>query len=143
MSLKIIFSICSMILNIHFQNTSIYGIWKIRSYDVIDKIKQSPAYLFGDENGRKILDRQFEEVLSRGEYIFGNDTLWYTDIQNNKLIQRRAFWKIDGNNLQIIEIDRRFDREAYIHKLNADTLIISPIIEGDLGKSKILFTKSN
>jgi hypothetical protein len=133
----------ALFLIAYMQNISLIGTWKIESYDAIDKIRQSPTYITGDAYSREMIERQIDEILSKGEYIFSNDTLRYTDLQNNKLVYRKAIWKIEGDILKIIEIDRPYEREAYVHNLNADTLIISPIIDGIVGDSKIVFSKSN
>lgn len=142
--MNLIYSLQALFLIVYMQNPSLVGTWKLKSDESIDKIKMSPAYLLGDANAREMIDHQFDEILSKGEYIFSNDnTLRYTDIENNQLVYRRAIWILEDKILKIKEIDRLYEREAYVHTLKADTLIFSPIIDGVASKSKIVFSKSN
>lgn len=128
-------------MSFQFNNPSIIGTWKIKSYDAIDNIKQSPAYKYGVESTRSQVDQMFLEILTKGEYHFEPDTLRYSDLEKTKLVIRRAIWKINQDILTISEIDRPFEREALIRKLTADSLIISPIIEGVPANSRIRFVR--
>ena len=97
--------------------------------------------MFGDENSRELLDKQFEAILTNGEYNFDKDTLRYTDIQGQNLKTRKAHWVIKKNVITIKEIDRPFERQAFVHFLSKDSLVISPIIDEDVGDSQIIFSK--
>jgi hypothetical protein len=130
------------ILSLLYQSeVEILGRWKIQSFDAIEKIKQSPAYAFGDDSARKELDRQFNLILENGEYHFKNDTLFYTDIEGGALVKRRALWTMTDEMLTFKEIDRAFERQAQINFLSKDSLSISLIIDGKAGDSNLIFTK--
>ncbi len=141
MKLAQLLLLSSLLLPISTQESVIHGSWKLRSYDAIDNIKNSPAYLFGDEKAVEMIDQQFETILAKGEYNFGADTLNYTDLEGTVLVYRRALWKIDGYYLKIKEIDRDYEREAYIRILKPDSLVLSPVIDGEVVESEMVFTR--
>jgi hypothetical protein len=117
------------------------GNWSLRSYDAIDKVRASPGYLFGDDKDRQALEKQFEEVLTKGAYIFSADTLHYTDLEGGAIIYRDALWHVKGQVLYIDEINRPYHRQAFIHFVTNDSLVISPIIEGIASTSKMKFVR--
>ncbi|SMG38736.1 hypothetical protein SAMN05661096_02565 [Marivirga sericea] len=119
----------------------IIGRWQIQSFEAIDKIKQSPAYTYGDADAREQLDKLFNLMLENGEYYFKNDTLYYSDIEHGKIIKRRAIWTKKDDILTINEIDRVFERQAQINFLSKDSFAISLIIHGKAGDSNLIFTK--
>lgn len=117
------------------------GKWLLRSYDAIDKIRSSPAYLFGDNDAKRALEKQFEEILAKGEYSFGTDTLRYTDLEGGTVVYRRALWHMKEQVLYIDELDRPYHRQAMIHKASKDSLVLSPIIDGVAADSKMRFIR--
>jgi hypothetical protein len=131
-----------LLASIH-QDTTDYlkGEWTLQSYDVIDKIRSSPAYLYGDSNARQAIEKSFQEILTKGKYNFTTDTLYYTDLDGGTIIYRNARWHVNGQVLYIDEIRRPFKREAFIHYISRDSLVLSPIINGQTGTSKMTFTK--
>lgn len=136
-------SLLFFITLIFIQTTSdsIIGNWKIVSYDAIDKIKTSPAYLYGAAEVRQLIDEQFETILKSGAYNFKKDTVYYSDLQEQALVTRSALWSLNEDILYFKEIDRPYERQAYVHHISQDSLVISPIINGTVGSSKIIFKK--
>ena len=132
-----------ILLTIKQSEPKVIGRWKIKAYDAIETIKQTPAYIFGDPGMGNQIDLQIREILNSGEYFFHSDTLIYSDIERNSLVNRRAIWKKDGDILKMTEIDRPYERRAKIHLLSKDSLVISPIIDGMVAASKLYFIRTN
>lgn len=122
-------------------NFNLVGKWKLVKYDAFDKVRQSPAYLLGTDEEIRQYDIQVRLLLDSTTYDFQNDgTLIYSDLENQKLVKRRATWTIQDSTLLITEINRPFNREAKIILLTPEKLILSPIIAGTIGDSKMIFT---
>lgn len=138
MRLLVIFSLLFL-----YQDTAerLKGRWALRSYDAIDKIRTSPAYLFGDDKDREALEKQFMEILTKGEYNFTADTLHYTDLEGGAIVYRDALWHLDGLVLYIDEINRPYHRQAFIHHVSQDSLVMSPIINGETGSARMRFVR--
>ncbi|MEO1652724.1 MAG: hypothetical protein AAFU64_04190 [Bacteroidota bacterium] len=117
------------------------GKWKLKSNTMIAQIKNSPAFLDAEPDMQARMNKIFNTFLKEGEYHFKKDTLVYTDLMGTSIVRRRATWKRDDKIIQIKEIDRPLEREAQIVYLNGDSLVISPIIQGVIGKSKISFVR--
>lgn len=132
-----------IILTTFVSGADLEGTWKLQSYSTIDQIKKSPAYLSADDVTRGAMDAQFDTMLENGQYSFGpGDTLHYTDIQGTMMVTRRALYAFSNDTLYIKEIDRAFEREAFVHQLSADSLVISPIVQGKVGNGKMVFTRA-
>lgn len=119
------------------------GNWKLQSYEAIEKIRSSPGYYFGDSTSRAQIEKVFKRTLDSTYYEFKKDTLIYTSIEGLEAVIRTALWELSGNTISIKETERNFERQAHLILVNKDTLIITPIIEGKIGSSKMLFTKSD
>jgi len=130
-----------ILISLFQSEPEIIGRWKIQSFEAIDKLKQSPAYIYGDAEARKQLDQQFNLMLENGEYYFKNDTLFYSDIERGVLVKRRAIWTKTDDILTIKEIDRAFERKAQIQFVSKDSLAISLIIDGEVRDSNLIFSK--
>lgn len=120
------------------------GTWKLKSYDVIEKIKYSAMYANGSEEEKKRFDDMVKLIKDSTRYNFKPDKkLVYTDIDQMKLkiIRRNARWSIKGKTLLIKETDRAFKREASIVALSKNKLVIIPIINGVVGTSKMVFIR--
>lgn len=116
------------------------GKWKLVKYDAFDKVKQSPAYLLGTEEEIQQYDNLVKLLLDSTTYDFRNNgTLLYSDVENQKLVKREARWIIQDSTLFITEINRPFKREAKILSLTPTQLIMSPIVQGAVGDSRMIF----
>ena len=129
------------LMSFYSTDDPIIGQWKLISYDAIENIKQNPAYQYADDHTRSQIDKQFEEILSKGKYIFTKDTLRYSDLEGTEIVNRRAIWTRKADELIISEIDRPFKRKAYIRKVSVDSLILSPILEDEISESRMRFVR--
>ncbi|WMN12405.1 hypothetical protein QYS49_33480 [Marivirga salinae] len=124
------------------QSTStIEGRWKLVSYDVIEMIRLSPGYVNGDDYTRSQIEKQFDLILSKGEYNFEKEQLVYTDLEGDNIKYRNAEYSINADTLFINEIDRDYKRKAFIRFINTDSLVLAPIIEGKVGNSNLIFNR--
>lgn len=117
------------------------GVWKLQSFDAIDKIKASAVYQNANPMARMMMDERFDLALNHVTYEFSADTLKYTDIDFNQLVHRRAIWYKKDQIIHFEEIDRTFKRSAFVKKLTADTLILNLIVEDGIADSDLVFTK--
>ena len=116
--------------------------WKLKSYDVIEKIKFLDAYRQGSAEMKKRFDQIAQLVLDSTQYDFKpNGTLVYTDVDqaNVKIIRRKARWTVKEDILLIEETERAYKRKAKIKKLTTNQLILIPIINEKVGSSKMIF----
>ena len=138
-----LFVLASLAIAFTQPSEQIIGKWKLTSYGAISKIRSSPAYIMGDETAREMIEKQFKAILENGHYSFAEDTLIYTDLNRDKIVNRRATWLLSGDTLVMNEIDRPYMRMAYVRLLNADSLIMNPIIEGEIGDSDMVFIRTS
>lgn len=122
----------------------IIGKWQLKSFDTIDMIRSSPGYLNSPEHIRKEMDEKSDKLLSNTVYNFmGLDSLVYTDLQGDKIVERRAIYNIRENYLTLKELDRPYSRQAKLLKLEDDILIFTPVVNGKDGKGKMVFERIN
>ena len=117
------------------------GKWKFVHYEAIEFIRNSPAYAYGSKEEVEMMEKMFAQLYEEGHYTFTNDTLYYSDFDKNSLITRRALFEINDTTLKIKEIDRPNIREALIQNITSDSLVLIPIINGTIGRSKMIFAK--
>jgi hypothetical protein len=123
-------------------SVNLIGIWKMEKYDAFDKVKNTPAYLSGTGEEIQRYDDIVRLLLDSTIYDFRPDgTMVYTDMENQKLVKREAWWTIKDSILYINELKRPYKREAKIVSLTSSLLIMTPIIDGKAGDSKMTFKK--
>src|SRR6187402_1123502 len=97
-------------------------------YDAFDKVKNSPAYLLGTDEEIQKYDDMVRLLLDGTTYDFRPDgTMVYTDIENQKLVNRKASWTVKDGIFFISELERPYKREAKIISLTSSILIMTPI----------------
>ncbi|MCB0496276.1 MAG: hypothetical protein KDC79_09080 [Cyclobacteriaceae bacterium] len=119
------------------------GSWKLKSYDAIAKIRLSPGYVFGDSVSVAQIENQFKKTLDSTTYIFGKDSLTYASLEGSNIVNRQALWELKENTICIKETERNYLREAHLFMVNKDSLIIAPIVDGQIGSSKMLFIRDS
>ena len=116
--------------------------WKLISYDAFEKVKTSPGYMLSTEEERQLVDKTSKLLLDSVQYEFKQDGLLvYKDLENLAIVERTAYWMLKGDILFINELKRPYSRQAKIIELSEHKLIITPIINGQVGDSKMIFTK--
>lgn len=116
--------------------------WKLASYEAFEKVRKSEGYLFGTEEQRQLVDKTSKLLLDSVQYEFkSNGLMVYKDVENLAVIERTAYWKIQGDILFIDEVKRPYNRQAKILTLNERILVITPIINGLPGESKMIFNR--
>lgn len=103
------------------------GKWDLVKNSAFESIQNSDRYLLADIETQFEVDRQFQLVLDSMKYEFKSDTLYYSSIDQDRMINRRAFWKLIGDTLFVKEIDRNYLRKYFVWEVNEDTLKFSPI----------------
>lgn len=122
-------------------STQLINKWKLTKYEAFEKAKNSPAYFLSDEEAIKKYNATVKFLLDSVYYDFQSDkTLIYVDLENNKPIKRRAKWSLRKDELLIVELERPYSRKAKIIRLTDKELIFSPIIDGEVGDSPMIFT---
>ena len=122
-------------------STKLINRWKLTKYDLLDNVKSSQAYLMADDESVKKFDEQIKLILDSVYYDFRADkVLIYVDIKNNKPTTRIAKWSLNKDEISIIdESNKIYSRQAKVIKLTDNEFIISPIIDGNVGDSKMVF----
>jgi hypothetical protein len=122
--------------------SELVGHWKLVSYDAIDVIRLSDGYQYADDITKEEMEKMFDMTFDSTYYEFGKDTLKYSSVEiDDKVFHRRAIWKLIGDTLMIKEIDRIYFRKALVRSVDEKELVISPIIDDVVGKSKMVFSK--
>jgi hypothetical protein len=118
------------------------GKWKLISYEAIDAIRDSPQYKALPQTQKEELDLRLEEQLNNTIYIFdGKDQMQYTSFEGKKMLNREANYKVVGDRLIITDAKNQSNREALIHSLKDDVLILIPMKKDSLGSEKMIFHK--
>lgn len=108
-----------------------------------DKVRNSPAYLFGTDEEIRRYDDIVRVLLDGTIYDLRPDGLMiYTDMENRKLVKREARWAVKDGILYINELNRPFKREAKIILLTPSSLVMVPIIDGEAADSQMTFRKA-
>lgn len=121
-------------------SVNLIGKWKLEMYSAFDQVKHTPAYILGTDEEIQRYDDIVRLLLDSTIYDFRLDgTMVYTDMENQKLVKREAWWTVKDSILYINEFKRPYKREAKIVSLTPSLLIMTPIIDGKAGDSKMTF----
>ena len=119
------------------------GRWRLVSYDAIDVVRLSDGYQFADDITKEEMEKLSDMTFDSTYYEFGKDTLKYSSVElYDKVLHRKAIWKLIGDTLMIKEIDRIYFRKALVRSVDEKELVISPIIGDVVGESKMIFRKA-
>jgi hypothetical protein len=118
------------------------GEWKLISYEAIEAIRDSPQYKAMPQAQKEELDLRLEEQLNNTLYIFdGKDQMQYTSFEGKQMFNREAKYRVVGDRLTITDAKNQSTREAVIHSLKDDILILMPMKKDNLGSEKMIFHK--
>ncbi|MCS5490149.1 lipocalin family protein [Algoriphagus limi] len=113
----------------------LFGKWQLVYFDGIDQIRNSPQFREATATARTNMEYRIKNRLENTVYeFFGEDSLKYTDMVNQKLVLRKATFEVDESNTLIIK-HADLVRKAQIVELTENKLILQPISQsGTLGR---------
>ncbi len=130
--------VCAQQIDAH----QLEGTWKLVRYDAIDAIRDSPQYKAMPQAQKEELDLRLEEQLNNTFYRFdGKDQLQYTTFEGKKMLNRSANYEVLGDRIKIKDLQNQSSREAIIHSLKNNVLILIPVKKDGLGSEKMVFHK--
>ncbi|TFV94434.1 hypothetical protein E4S40_10445 [Algoriphagus kandeliae] len=117
------------------QAQQLIGKWQLVYFDGIDQIRNSPEFREATATARANMEYRIKNRLENTVYeFFGEDSLKYTDMVNQKLVLRKATFEVDENNTLFIKHEDLV-RRAQIVELSENKLVLQPISQsGTLGR---------
>ncbi|AWW31170.1 hypothetical protein DN752_14110 [Echinicola strongylocentroti] len=111
------------------------GNWQLLRYDAIEKIKQSPSYQNASPQAKEGMDRKITRFLDNTFYHFTDgDSLYYIDLSEGALVQRKAVYTLEDSVLTISESGKRQNKQAKILELQENKLVLTPLVNEEKGK---------
>ncbi len=111
------------------QSNPILGEWQLVHSEGIDKLRSSAQYRSATPSMREDMELKIRERLENTVYSFiSEDSLYYTDYVNYRIIQKKARITISDQVLSIMEGAQT--KRAKIVELGEDRLVLEPIVEG-------------
>jgi hypothetical protein len=111
------------------------GKWQLVYFDGIDQIRNSAQFREADSATRANMEYRIKNRLESTIYQFTpGDSLHYTDMVNQTIIQRRAQIEIGEGDVLIIR-EGEMERKAKIVDFDENRLVLQPITKsGSSGK---------
>lgn len=112
------------------QSQSLIGNWQLVYFDGVEKVRNSPQYKGADATMRSGMEAKINYRLESTVYQFiSADSLYFTDFVNQTIVQKKAKIEVSSENVLSIN-DGAQIKKAKILELEADRLVIEPIVEG-------------
>ncbi|MDE0560109.1 hypothetical protein OU792_08950 [Algoriphagus sp. NF] len=111
------------------------GKWQLVYFDGIDRIRNSAQFREADSATRANMEYRIKNRLESTIYQFTpGDSLRYTDMVNQTIVQRRAQIEIGEGDVLIIR-EGEMERKAKIVDFDENRLVLEPITKsGNSGK---------
>ncbi|QDH78893.1 hypothetical protein FKX85_07525 [Echinicola soli] len=118
------------------------GQWQLKHYDAIEEIRQSDRYVNATPQVREGMDRKIDRLMENTFYHFtGRDSLFFTDLRNGSVVERKASYALRDSLLTITEIGAKRDKRAKILELDVRQLVLVPLVNGSEKKGRMVFER--
>jgi len=120
----------------------IIGDWQMVSFEAFTNILLSPRHYEASEADRNRLEETFQLVLDNTYYNFKDDTVYFSDYKEYKIIEKTGIWNIESDTLYINDISKIMTYKYFIKKVNSDSLVMSFIYRnGKVGRNDMVFVR--
>lgn len=122
------------------QMQELLGKWQLVHFDGIDRIRNSPQFRSANPTALADMQAKIKNRLENTIYQFvKNDSLLFTDFQNQRMIQKKAKLELSPENILTINSDGQI-RKAKIIEVTDSKLVLEPISDSP-GSGKLTFEK--
>jgi hypothetical protein len=122
------------------QMQELLGKWQLVHFDGIDRIRNSPQFRSANPTALADMQAKIKNRLENTIYQFvENDSLLFTDFQNQRMIQKKAKLELSPENILTINSDGQI-RKAKIVEVTDSKLVLEPISDSP-GAGKLTFEK--
>ncbi|WP_134204450.1 hypothetical protein [Algoriphagus zhangzhouensis] len=116
------------------------GKWQLVHFDGIDRIRNSPQFRSANPTALADMQAKIKNRLENTIYKFvENDSLLFTDFQNQRMIQKKAKLELSPENILTINSGGEI-RKAKIVEVTDSKLVLEPISDSP-GSGKLTFEK--
>jgi len=120
----------------------IIGKWQMVSFEAFTNILLSPRHYEADEADRFRLEQTFQMVLDSTYYDFREDTVFFSDYKNYRMIEKVGLWNIKSDTLYINDLSKIQTYKYLIKQVDADSLVLNLFhSNGKISKNDLVFTK--
>lgn len=140
-----LFSVASILVLFLFQGSSIQleelkGKWQLVHFEGIERIKNSPQFINANPASLADMQAKIKNRLENTVYQFiENDSLIYTDFQNQRMIQKKAKLELSPENILTISSGNNV-RKAKVLEITESKLVLEPI-SSNPGAGKLTFER--
>lgn len=122
------------------QMQELLGKWQLVHFDGIDRIRNSPQFRSANPTALADMQAKIKNRLENTIYKFvENDSLLFTDFQNQRMIQKKAKLELSPENILTINSGGEI-RKAKIVEVTDSKLVLEPISDSP-GAGKLTFEK--
>ncbi|SHO62977.1 hypothetical protein A8938_2443 [Algoriphagus zhangzhouensis] len=122
------------------QMQELLGKWQLVHFDGIDRIRNSPQFRSANPTALADMQAKIKNRLENTIYKFvENDSLLFTDFQNQRMIQKKAKLELSPENILTINSGGEI-RKAKIVEVTDSKLVLEPISDSP-GSGKLTFEK--
>lgn len=122
------------------QMQELLGKWQLVHFDGIDRIRNSPQFRSANPTALADMQAKIKNRLENTIYQFvENDSLLFTDFQNQRMIQKKAKLELSPENILTINSGGEI-RKAKIVEVTDSKLVLEPISDSP-GSGKLTFEK--
>lgn len=122
------------------QMQALLGKWQLIHFEGIDRIKNSPQFRSANPAALADMQAKIKNRLENTIYQFvENDSLLFTDFQNQRMVQKEAKLELGPDNILTINSGGEI-RKAKIIEVTDSKLVLEPISDSP-GAGKLTFEK--
>jgi hypothetical protein len=118
------------------------GKWKIESFETFEKIMNSQQFSEMDQESQIRGMSVYQLYMDNIQFDFSRDTLYFNDIKNEKLVEKKGQWHIEKDTLFINDLERIATYKYFIEELTESRLSLKVIFpDGEIANTGRIFKK--
>lgn len=106
------------------------GRWVIESFTSFEKVLDSQAFQSMDKDQQLRAYEMYNLAMKKFELVFKEDTIFFKDLRNEEVIDKKGIWHIDKDTLIINDLEIIASYKYYIDHSDSCRLILKPILPG-------------
>lgn len=113
-----------------FLDPILKGHWAIESFTSFEKVLDSQAFQSMDTDQQLRAYEMYNLAMKKFELVFKEGTIFFKDLRNEEVIDKKGIWHIDKDTLIINDLEIIASYKYYIDHSDSCRLILKPILPG-------------
>ncbi|GHB50876.1 hypothetical protein GCM10008106_34680 [Mongoliitalea lutea] len=104
--------------------------WVIQSFTSFERVLDTQAFQAMDTDQHIRAYEMYSLAMKEFELVFKGDTIFFKDLRNEAIIDKKGIWYIDKDTLIINDLEIMASYKYFIQQSDSCRLILKPILPG-------------